>query len=277
LTVSQKVVFALLYIRADAFESPQVPDFPFMVMYRTMNGKRVDDFLRVHQMSCFRDEMFSLRFWISYMPARILKTDTQDTLRSAIQEAAKVILSGGVVAVPTESFYGLAVHALDERAVERLFAAKGRREDKPVLILIASIQTLDSYVKEVSDKARKIIERFWPGGLTLVFRARPNLPDLLTAGTGKIGVRLSGHAVPRELARAVGAPITGTSANRSGQPSCSTAQEVMVAVGEEIGLILNGGRTSGGKGSTVLDVTVNPPAVLRDGIVSRDELRPFLD
>jgi L-threonylcarbamoyladenylate synthase len=211
------------------------------------------------------------------MPARILQTHTQKSLQSAIQDAAKVILSGGVVAVPTESFYGLAVNALDEKAVERLFALKQRREDKPVLILIGSTQTLDSYVTEVSDKARKIMERFWPGGLTLVFYAKPHLPDLLTAGTGKIGVRLSSHSVPRELARAVGAPITGTSANRSGQPSCSAAEEVMKTLGKDIDVILNGGRTAGGKGSTVLDVTVDPPAVLRDGIVSRDELRPFLD
>ena len=210
------------------------------------------------------------------MPARILKTDTQDNLQSAIQDAAQVILTGGVVAVPTESFYGLAVHALNEKAIERLYAVKGRREDNPLLVLIASRGALDSYVTEVSDRARKLVERFWPGGLTLVFHAKPILPDLLTARTGKIGVRLSSHPVPRELAKAVGAPITGTSANRSGQPSCSTAEEVMEAVGEDIDLILDGGRNPGGKGSTVLDVTLDPPVVLREGIVSRDELKPLL-
>jgi L-threonylcarbamoyladenylate synthase len=110
-----------------------------------------------------------------------------------------------------------------------------------------------------------------------VFHAKPILPDLLTAGTGKIGVRLSSHPIPREIARTVGGPITGTSANRSSQPSCSTAEEAMEAVGEDIDLILDGGRTPGGKGSTVLDVTVEPPVVLRDGIVSGDELSPFLD
>jgi L-threonylcarbamoyladenylate synthase len=211
------------------------------------------------------------------MPARILKTDPQDKLETVIKDAAQVILSGGVVALPTESFYGLAVHALNETALERLFAVKQRREDNPVLVLIASKDSLDSYVRKVSDRARKLVERFWPGGLTLVFYAKPILPELLTAGTGKIGVRLSSHPIPRELARAVGAPITGTSANRSGQPSCSTAEEVMEAVGEDIELILDGGRTTGGKGSSVLDVTVDPPVVLRDGIVSRDELSPFLD
>jgi len=210
------------------------------------------------------------------MPARILKADTEDSLQSAIQEAAQVILAGGIVAVPTESFYGLAVHALNENAIERLFAVKQRREDNPVLILIASKESLDSYVMEVSDRARKLMGRFWPGGLTMVFLADPILPPSLTAGTGKIGVRLSSHPVPTELAKVLGAPITGTSANRSGQPGCSTAEEVMEAVGEDIDLILDGGKTTGGKGSTVLDVTVAPPVILREGMVTRQALTPFL-
>jgi len=209
------------------------------------------------------------------MSSRLLKIDEKN-FAEVIQDAAQVILSGGVVAVPTESFYGLAVHALNERAIERLFAVKGRREDNPVLILIASEESLDTCVTGVSEGARKLMERFWPGGLTLVFSADPVLPTSLTAGTGKIGVRLSSHPVPRELARAVGAPITGTSANRSGQPNCSTADEVMEAVGEDIDLILDGGRTPGGKGSTVLDVTLDPPLILRHGMVSSDALNPFL-
>ena len=209
------------------------------------------------------------------MSSRLLKIDERN-FREVIQEAAQVIHGGGVVAVPTESFYGLAVHALDEKAIGRLFAVKRRREDNPVLILIPSKEGLSSYVTEVHEKDRKLMKRFWPGGLTMVFFAGPILPRSLTAGTGKIGVRLSSHPVPTELARAVGAPITGTSANRSGRPSCSTAEEVMEALGEDIDLILDGGKTAGGKGSTVLDVTTDPPVVLREGIVSRNELSPFL-
>ncbi|MGE5840270.1 MAG: L-threonylcarbamoyladenylate synthase [Deltaproteobacteria bacterium] len=210
------------------------------------------------------------------MPARILKMDTQNSLQSAIQEAAKVVLSGGVVAVPTESFYGLAVHALNEKAIERLFVVKGRREDNPLLILVAEKETVSAYAKKIPDRAQKVMKQFWPGGLTMVFFAAPVLPRSLTAGTGKIGVRLSGHPVPRALAEAVAAPITGTSANRSGEPSCLTAEEVLEAVGKDIDLILDGGRTPGGKGSTVLDVTLDPPVVLREGMVSAEELRPFL-
>jgi L-threonylcarbamoyladenylate synthase len=209
------------------------------------------------------------------MSSRLLKIDERN-FREVIQKAAQVIHEGGVVAVPTESFYGLAVHALDEKAIGCLFAVKRRREDNPVLILIPSKEGLSSYVTEASENTRKLMERFWPGGLTMVFFAGPILPRSLTAGTGKIGVRLSSHPVPTELARAVGAPITGTSANRSGRPSCSTAEEVMEALGEDIDLILDGGKTAGGKGSTVLDVTTDPPVVLREGIVSRNELSPFL-
>jgi L-threonylcarbamoyladenylate synthase len=209
------------------------------------------------------------------MSSRLLKIDERN-FREVIQKAAQVIHEGGVVAVPTESFYGLAVHALDEKAIGCLFAVKRRREDNPVLILIPSKEGLSSYVTEASEKTRKLMELFWPGGLTMVFFAGPILPRSLTAGTGKIGVRLSSHPVPTELARAVGAPITGTSANRSGRPSCSTAEEVMEALGEDIDLILDGGKTAGGKGSTVLDVTTDPPVVLREGIVSRNELSPFL-
>jgi len=211
------------------------------------------------------------------MPARILNTDTQDNFQAAVKDAAKVILSGGVVAVPTESFYGLAVHALNERAIKRLFAVKQRREDNPVLILIPSKESLSSHVSEVSEKALMLIERFWPGGLTMVFFARPILPRSLTSGTGKIGVRLSSHPLPTELARAVGAPITGTSANRTGQPPCSTTKEVMKAVGDDIDLILDGGKTRGGKGSTVLDVTVDPPVIVREGIVAIGQLKAFLN
>jgi len=209
------------------------------------------------------------------MTSRLLRINEKN-FAEVIQDAAQVILSGGVVAVPTESFYGLAVHALNEKAIERLFAVKGRREDNPVLILIDSKESLDTYAKGVPDRARKLMERFWPGGLTLVFFAQPLLPQSLTAGTGKIGIRLSSHPLPRVLAGAVGAAITGTSANRSGQPSCTTAEEVMEAVGGDIDLILDGGRTPGGKGSTVLDVTLDPPVILREGIVSHEELLPFL-
>jgi L-threonylcarbamoyladenylate synthase len=209
------------------------------------------------------------------MPARILKTDTQEDLQIAIKEAKDVILTGGLVAIPTESFYALAVNVTDEKAIHRLAAAKKRPENNPILILIPSVDAVNDYVDSVPAVAAKLMKHFWPGGLTLVFEARASVSSLLTAGTGKIGVRLSSHFLPTELARLAGVAITGTSANLSGQPGCRNAQEVLAALGDEIDVVLDGGETQGGKGSTVLDVTVDPPLILREGMIPRDALCPF--
>jgi L-threonylcarbamoyladenylate synthase len=209
------------------------------------------------------------------MPARILKTDTQENLQIAIKEAKDVILTRGLVAIPTESFYALAVNVTDEKAIHRLIAAKKRLEKNPILILIPSIDAVNDYVDSVPVVAAKLMKQFWPGGLTLVFEARASVSSLLTAGTGKIGVRLSSHFLPTELARLAGTAITGTSANLSGQPACKTSREVMGTIGDAVDLVLDGGETQGGKGSTVLDVTVDPPLILREGMVRRDALMRF--
>ena len=200
----------------------------------------------------------------------LIKLDTENNLKIGLKKAAESILSGGVVAIPTESFYGLAVNPTDVRAIKRLFDVKKRRGDQPILLLISSVEHLDQYVIHVPHIAHQLMNEFWPGGLTLIFEAKPSLPRELTAGTGKIGVRLSSHPVPTALAQAVGIPITGTSANISGQPACSSAREVFRGLGDKVDLILDGGETAGGKGSTVLDVTKDPPVVVREGMVSRE-------
>ncbi|MBN2126308.1 MAG: threonylcarbamoyl-AMP synthase [Deltaproteobacteria bacterium] len=206
------------------------------------------------------------------MPAPVIRIDSEQERETALERAGEVILSGGVVAVPTESFYGLAVNALDETAIHRLFRVKGRREDHPVLILIPSEDVLERYVSDIPDTARRLMRAFWPGGLTMLFGAGPRIPAPLTAGTGKIGVRLSSHPVAAGLARAVGLPVTGTSANLTGRPPCVRAGEVLQALGEAVDLILDAGETPGGRGSTVLDVTLDPPVVLREGMVGREAL-----
>jgi L-threonylcarbamoyladenylate synthase len=206
------------------------------------------------------------------MSPRVLKAEQS----VSIKEAAGIIASGGVVAMPTESFYGLAVHALDENAVERLLSVKERREDHPILILIPSPDVLDDYVLRIPGVARRLIKAFWPGGLTMIFEAKPVLPSLLTAGTGKIGVRVSSHPVATQLAKATGAAITGTSANVTGEPPCRDPEEVFQALGSRVDIILDGGKTAGGKGSTVLDVTMSPPRILREGMVTSKDLTPFL-
>jgi L-threonylcarbamoyladenylate synthase len=176
------------------------------------------------------------------------------------------------VACPTESFYGLAADAANEAAVERLFRVKQRRPTQPLLILIPYEDALTQYARAVPETARKLISEFWPGGVTLVFHAAEAVSPLLTAGTGRIGIRFSSHPLATSLTRAAGVPITGTSANLSGLPSCSTAEAVREQFGDALDLILDGGPTLGGKGSTVLDVTVDPPRILREGLVSREAL-----
>ncbi len=208
--------------------------------------------------------------------AAIVGVDKEKNLKAGLNKAVEIIRSGGVVAFPTESFYGLAVNAIDAGAIERLLDIKKRRGDHPILILIPTKDVLDQYVTHLSETAKRLIEQFWPGGLTLIFEAGSNISPLLTAGTGKIGIRLSSHPIATELAKGVGMPIPGTSANITGQPACLNAREVFDSLGKEVDLILDGGVTKGGKGSTILDVTVAPPRVLREGMVGQEMLKKFL-
>ena len=185
-------------------------------------------------------------------------------------------MSGGIVAYPTESFYGLGVDATNQEAIERLFLVKKRPPDRPVLILVSSLEMFDRCVDAPPPIARHLIEEFWPGGLTLVFKASPMIPSLLTANTAKIGIRLSSHPVATALTGALGGPITGTSANISGEQACRSGKEVMSAVGEAVDIILDGGKTPGGMGSTILDVTAKPPKILREGMVFGKRLRKYI-
>jgi L-threonylcarbamoyladenylate synthase len=186
---------------------------------------------------------------------------------AVIARAAGIITGGGVLIFPTQSLYGLGANALDRKAVNRIFEIKERPAGKPLLVLIDGISQLDSLVEETSSAARRIMASCWPGGVTLVFRAKPDLPVNLTAGTGKIGIRLPLHPVARELVRLAGAPITGTSANLSGQIGCSRISDIEPPLRDRVDMILDAGPLKGGPGSTVVDITVSPPRILREGLV----------
>jgi L-threonylcarbamoyladenylate synthase len=200
-------------------------------------------------------------------PAR-LPVDASRPAPAALRAAAEVLRGGGLVAFPTETFYGLGAHAFDEAAVARVFRAKGRPGDKPLLVLVDSVGMVERVAREVPPRARRLMERYWPGPLTLVLPAAPGVPVGLTAGTGTIGVRLSGHAVARGLVAALGAPVTAPSANRHGEASPRTADEVIAELGAAVDVVLDGGATPGGPPSTVLDLTGATPAVLRPGAVA---------
>jgi L-threonylcarbamoyladenylate synthase len=196
-------------------------------------------------------------------------------LKIEVGEAAETLRSGGLVAYPTESFYGLAADIGNETAILRLFRVKKRATGKPVLLLIPSVESLKRYATIVPEPAQRLMDAFWPGGLTLIFEARKDVSMLLTAGTGKVGIRLSSHPIATALAQAMGSAITGTSANISGALPCNTSHGVASALGKGVDRILDGGETPGQMPSTVLDMTTRPPTVLREGLISQEALSPY--
>jgi L-threonylcarbamoyladenylate synthase len=186
-------------------------------------------------------------------------------------KSLEILKSGGMIAYPTESFYALGVLAMDENAINRLFALKGRSADKPLPLIIGDMDTLASIVKHVPAQAEKLIERFWPGPLTLIFEAKDNIPALLTGGRGKVAVRIPGESVALHLARMLRLPFTSTSANPSQEPPARDAASVTNYFKNAIDLIIDGGESPGGKPSTIVDVTVTPLKVLREGSVRLTE------
>ena len=204
---------------------------------------------------------------------RLVSPDNPDS--AIFPEAAEIIRQGGVVAFPTDTFYGLAVNPFDANAVARLFKIKERSPSKPILLLIAGIKMLDLLVEPPSPLARKVMEKFWPGPLTIILKAKKRLPDALTAGTGKIGIRFPNAALPIRLICAAGFPLTATSANLSGKPSPATAHKVLAQFGTDLDLILDGGKCKT-LPSTVLDMTPSEPTVLRAGKVPTNLIKEFL-
>jgi L-threonylcarbamoyladenylate synthase len=197
--------------------------------------------------------------------------------KSSLREAGEVVRGGGVIAFPTETFYGLGVDPFNVPAVQRLYDLKGRSsQTSPILVLIRSRRELQALVSEITPAAERLMQACWPGPLTLVFRAAEAVPSVLTAGTGTIGVRLSAYPDVQRVLEVIGGPLTGTSANRTGQPPATTADEVERAFGADVDLIVNGGPTPGGLPTTVVDTTVNPPRLIREGCVSHASLRAVL-
>jgi len=190
----------------------------------------------------------------------------------SIKSAIEVLRRGGVVAYPTDTLFGLGADALNEAAVERVFEIKGRPQGMPLPLLIGDPEQLKMVADIVTESAWKFATAFWPGGLTLVVPVGPNVPALVTARGWKVAVRLPDHPIPRELARGLGRPITGTSANRSGGPEPSTAELVQKQLHNTIDMILKGGAAPAGRSSTVIDITSDQPRVLRHGVVSVEQL-----
>jgi L-threonylcarbamoyladenylate synthase len=207
---------------------------------------------------------------------QIIKVNPENPEPEIINEAAAIIRRGGVVVFPTRCLYGLAADARNPQAVERVTSIKQRPADNPILVLIDARQRLKDLVTRIPPQAEVLMQTFWPGRLTLVFKALESLALQLTAGSGKIGVRLPGHPVALALAQQVGSAITGTSANLSGRPGCHCLADMDPQISEAASLTLDAGALKGGAGSTVVDITESPPRILREGQVSSGQIRKAL-
>ncbi|MGO9136118.1 MAG: L-threonylcarbamoyladenylate synthase [Syntrophales bacterium] len=203
---------------------------------------------------------------------QVLKIDGQRPDESVIAEATSILEAGGLVAYPTETFYGLGADGQLEEAIKRIFVIKGRNFKNPISVIVGNAKDVRGLVEEIPKFALHLMETFWPGALTIIFKASPDVSPLLTAGTGKIGIRLSSHAVATALARRLGHPITATSANLSGKHECTSADEVIRDIGDQLDAVMDGGQTLGGLGSTIIDVTTDPPAILREGAIPKRKL-----
>ncbi|MGM9619673.1 MAG: L-threonylcarbamoyladenylate synthase [Oscillospiraceae bacterium] len=201
---------------------------------------------------------------------------TAEERERSVAEAAEILRRGGLLAIPTETVYGLGANGLDEAAVRRIFAAKGRPQDNPLILHIPDASWLKRYCENVPEAAYRLAEAFWPGPLTMILPRKACVPDVVTAGLGTVGMRCPDHPVTLEVLRAADVPVAAPSANRSGRPSCTTAAHVLEDMDGRIDAVLDGGPCGVGVESTIIDLTVTPPRLLRPGGLPLEQLRSVL-
>lgn len=210
------------------------------------------------------------------MKTEVLPIDPLTPAAEFIRRAAEVLRRGGTVAFPTETVYGLGANAWDAAAVRRIFIAKGRPSDNPLIVHVAHRRGVEEVVRAVPPEAEELMRSFWPGPLTLVLPRHPAVPDAVTGGLETVGVRMPAHPVALAFIEAAGVPVAAPSANRSGRPSPTEAGHVLEDLDGRIDLVLDAGPTGVGVESTVLDLTCRPPVLLRPGGVTLEELRSVL-
>ena len=210
------------------------------------------------------------------MQTTIRQVDPEHPEAEAIAQAAERLRQGDLVAFPTETVYGLGANALDTEAVGRIYAAKGRPARNPVIVHVAEVSAVREIVTAWPEAAMRLAEAFWPGPLTLVLPRHPRIPDIVTGGGPTVGVRIPAHPVAQALLRAAGVPVAAPSANRSLQLSPTRAEHVFQSLDGRIPLILDGGATSGGLESTVLDLSGAVPQLLRPGLLRPTEIEAII-
>ncbi|MBU5434564.1 L-threonylcarbamoyladenylate synthase [Pseudoflavonifractor sp. MSJ-37] len=191
-------------------------------------------------------------------------------------QAAEILTSGGLLGIPTETVYGLGANGLDPEAVARIFAAKGRPQDNPLILHIPSADWLERYCEHVPEAACALAAAYWPGPLTMILERKPMVPDVVTAGLDTVGMRCPSHPVCRAILTAAGVPVAAPSGNTSGRPSPTTMADMLEDMDGKIEGIVDGGPCSVGVESTIVDLTVRPPRLLRPGGITLEQLRAVL-
>ena len=204
--------------------------------------------------------------------SQILKVDSN--IEAVYAHARKVLLQGGVIAFPTDTFYGLGVDPFNRDAVDRIFAIKGREKNKPLLLLISSREQLETLVRDITPAHSTLMQEFWPGPLTLLFEPRSVIPENVSAG--RIGIRQPGNSMTRDLISAFGQPITAPSANLAGEAPPTTAKQVDQSLGKHLELIIDGGTCPGGEPSTLIDATETPVRLIRPGAIPFSDIEAAL-
>ena len=219
---------------------------------------------------------------VIHLPSSVLRHELMRTQilpateTQALAHAVRLLRAGKVIAFPTDTVYGLGANGFNERAIQQLYVVKDRPSDKAIPYLLANAADLKFVAREIPTAASLLAAKFWPGGLTLVVPASARVPGILMAGGDSIAVRMPNHPTSRALIDAVGAPLATTSANLSGGSDPANALQVMGQLRGRIPFILDGGATRGNTPSTVVDVTTDPPRVLRVGVIAVEEIEKVL-
>jgi len=210
------------------------------------------------------------------LPVEVVKISPESPDSSVIEYAADLILRGRVVGVPTDTFYGLSADPFNLAAVERVYKIKGRPETKALPILVGSIEQAVNLARELPDNFLRLAQKFWPGALTLVVEATHRIPFKVTGNTGRVALRWANAKVTTEIIERVGGPITGTSANLSGSPACTNAEELVRQLGDRLDYILDSGETGGTLASTIVRLEGDEWMVVRDGAIPMEEIQRIL-
>lgn len=191
---------------------------------------------------------------------------------NTIIDAIAALKNGGLIIYPTETFYGLGADAMNHSAVERILGVKARGTAKTLPIIVSDISMLLRICKQITESASVLIKKFWPGPLTIIFQAKKDLPTGIVSESGKVAVRISSSGIAQKIVKGLGSPVVATSANLSGGKSPVAINEIHIGVRSKAAIIIDSGRLSGVKGSTIVDATVNPIMIIRDGEIPSEQI-----